>query len=324
MKAWLPRVLASLVVLVLPLVIYPVLALDILLWGLFAVALDLLLGIAGLLSFGHAMFWGSAGYAAGILGKSTGLPFPVAALGGVLLAMVLAAPIGFLSIRLNGIYFAMVTLAFAQMVYYVVNEWRDVTGGENGIQGIPRLFFGLSLADPTVFYYAALPLLLAGFGLAYRIAHSPFGHVLIAIRSNEARARALGYPTHHYKLLAFVLSAGLSGLAGSLYALSHGFATLEAVHWSTSGNVIVMAILGGIGTFWGPIVGAALVMLLRDFLATYTDAWGLVTGVIFAIVVLNFRRGIWGTLHQARVKRPARGGSLGRRESAERRADPLP
>jgi branched-chain amino acid transport system permease protein len=302
-KRLIPWVAALVVVLVLPYVIYPVLALDILLWGLFAVALDLLLGLAGLLSFGHAMFWGSAGYAAGILTMKLGVPFPVAVLGGMALAILLSVPIGFLSIRLKGIYFAMVTLAFAQMIFYVVNEWRDMTGGENGLQGILRYFPGVSLADSTVFYYAALPLILLGFWLAYRIVHSPFGHVLVAIRDNEARAQMLGYQTQRYKLLGFVISAGLSGLAGSLYALSHGFATLDSVHWSTSGTVVVMTILGGIGTLWGSVVGAALFLLLRDFLSTWTDAWGIVTGIIFAVVVLNFRRGIWGTLLHARLNR---------------------
>lgn len=296
----LPQAVALLILLLLPRVVYPVLALDVLLWGLFAVATDLLLGFGGLLSFGHAAFWGSAGYAAGLLAKSLALPFPLAALGGVLMAVLLALPIGYLSIRRKGIYFAMVTLAFAEMVFYVVNEWRDVTGGENGLQGIPRTLPGVSLADPLAFYYAALPLVLAGFWLAHRVIHSPFGHVLVAIRDNEARAQALGYPTRGYKLLGFVISAGLSGLAGSLFAIGHGFAALELVHWSTSGTVVMMTILGGIGTLWGSVIGAGLVLLLRDTLSTWTDAWGVVTGAIFALIVLNFRHGIWGTLLRLR------------------------
>lgn len=282
--------------LVLPLVVYPVLALDILLWGLFAVALDLLLGFGGLLSFGHAMFWGSAGYAAGVLSKQFGVAFPLAALGGAVVAALLAVPIGYLSIRRKGIYFAMVTLAFAQMVYYVANEWRDVTGGENGLQAIPRTLPGVDVTNPVLFYYLALPLVLAGFWLAHRVVHSPFGHVLVAIRDNEARAQALGYPTRHYKLLAFVLSAALSGLAGGLFAIGHTFAALELVHWTTSGTVVMMTILGGIGTLWGSVIGAALVLLLRDWLSGWTDAWGVVTGLVFVAIVLSFRRGIWGTL----------------------------
>lgn len=289
---------ALLVALALPQFIYPVLALDILLWGLFAVAVDLLLGYGGLLSFGHAAFWGSAAYAAGVAAKQLGLPFPLAALSGMLVAVLLALPIGYLSIKRTGIYFSMVTLAFAQMVFYVVNQWRSVTGGENGLQSIPRTLFGFSLSDPTTFYYATLPIVLLALWFAYRIVHSPFGHVIVAIRDNEARAKALGYPTTRYKLIMFLLSAGLAGLAGSLFALGHGFAALEVVHWTTSGTVVMMTVLGGIGTLWGGIVGAALILLLRDWLATWTDAWGVITGVIFILIVLSFRRGIWGTLAQ--------------------------
>jgi branched-chain amino acid transport system permease protein len=295
--------IALLVALALPQVIYPVLAIDIILWGLFAVALDLLLGYGGLLSFGHAAFWGSAAYAAGIAAQRWGLPFPLAALAGALVAMLLALPIGYLSVRRTGIYFAMVTLAFAQMIFYVVNQWRDVTGGENGLQGIPRTLLGLDLASPTTFYYAALPIVLLGLGAAYRVVHSPFGHVVVAIRDNEARVRALGYPAARYKLMLFVLSAGLAGLAGGLFSVSHGFTALETVHWTTSGTVVMMTVLGGIGTLWGSLIGAALVLLLRDWLSTWTDAWGVITGAIFVLVVLSFRHGIWGTLaHQGKAR----------------------
>jgi branched-chain amino acid transport system permease protein len=296
---------ALLVALALPQVIYPVLAIDIMLWGLFAVALDLLLGYGGLLSFGHAAFWGSAAYAAGIAAQRWGLPFPLAALAGTLVAMLLALLIGYLSVRRSGIYFAMVTLAFAQMIFYVVNQWRGVTGGENGLQGIPRTLLGLDLVSPTAFYYAALPIVVLGLAAAYRVVHSPFGHVIVAIRDNEARVRALGYPAAHYKLMLFVLSAGLAGLAGGLFSVSHGFTALETVHWTTSGTVVMMTVLGGIGTLWGSMIGAALVLLLRDWLSTWTDAWGVITGAIFALVVLSFRRGIWGTLarqSKARVR----------------------
>jgi branched-chain amino acid transport system permease protein len=288
--------LGLLVALALPRLVYPVLALDILLWGLFAIAVDLLLGFVGLLSFGHAMFWGIGAYTSGYLAKTMALDYPFAALLGAAVAVLLALPTGYLSIRRKGIYFAMVTLAFAQMVFYVVNEARPITGGENGLQAITRTFGGTSINDATAFYYAALPLILFGYWLAHRIVHSPFGHVLVAIRDNEARAQSLGYPTGRYKLIAFLLSAFLSGLAGGLYSLGHGFAALELVHWTTSGTVVVMTILGGIGTLWGPIVGAAVFLLLRDWLSTYTDAWGVVTGSIFIMIVLGFRRGIFGTL----------------------------
>lgn len=283
---------------VLPRLIYPVLALEILLWGLFAMSVDLLLGFGGLLSFGHAAFWGIGGYAAALLARAFQLPFPVAALAGTAAAALLALPIGFLSIRRRGIYFAMVTLAFAQLVFYLVNEWRSLTGGENGVQGVPRLLPGFSVGRSIDFYYAALPLVLIGFFVAYRIVHSPFGHVLAAIRDNEPRAQSLGYATWRYKLLGFVLSGALAGLAGSLFALGHGFASLELLHWTTSGEAVLMTILGGIGTLWGGLVGAAVVLLVRDTLSTASEASGVVTGAIFLVIVLAFRRGVLGTIEE--------------------------
>ncbi|MGI8877632.1 MAG: branched-chain amino acid ABC transporter permease [Candidatus Limnocylindria bacterium] len=300
MRRWaVPLALLALAVagaVLLPRALYVVLALDILLYGLFAVSVDLLLGFGGLLSFGHAAFWGSAGYVAGLAAKELRLAFPLAALAGTLAAMAIAVPIGYLSIRRRGIYFAMVTLAFAQMLFYIANEWRDVTGGENGLQGIPRLGFdGRSVGRSADFYTAALPLIFIGYLAAWRIVHSPFGHVLVAIRDNEARAQALGYPTARYKLIAFVLSAGLAGLAGSLFTIGHGFASLENLHWSKSGEVVLMSVLGGIGTLWGSVLGAALVLLLRDWLSGITDASGVVTGAVFVALVLGFRRGIWAT-----------------------------
>ncbi|MCC6178095.1 MAG: branched-chain amino acid ABC transporter permease [Chloroflexi bacterium] len=298
----------------LPLLIHPVLALDILVWGLFAVALDLLLGYGGLLSFGQAMFWGTAGYTAGLVAKYLEAPVPLALLAGVAACVVMALPIGYLAVRRTGASFAIVTLAFAQMISFIVDEWRDVTGGENGLQGIPRTLVDLSLSDSLTFYYAALPFALFGYWLAYRIVHSSFGHVFTAIRDDETHARALGYPIRRYRLLGFVLSAGLAGLAGGLNALSHGFVTLDSVHWTTSGTVVVMTVLGGIGTLWGSVVGAAVVLLLRDVLSTWTDAWGLVSGAIVVVVVLGFRRGIWGTF--AHLRRERRADAASRRSPA--------
>jgi branched-chain amino acid transport system permease protein len=289
-------VLGLFAALVLPWMIYPPVALDIACWALFAAAVDLLLGFTGLLSFGHAAFWGGSAYCAGLIALHTGLPFPVAIVGGATFAALLALPIGFLSVRLSGIYFAMVTLAFAQMTYFVANQWRDVTGGENGLQGIPRELFGLDLSDSFYFYYAGLPFVLAGLFVAWRIVRSPFGRVLVSIRANPDRARALGYPVDRYRLLAFVLSAGLAGTAGGVFAIGHGFASLEGVYWTTSGQAVMMVILGGIGTLWGGAIGAALVVQLQDFLATAGFAeTGIITGSIFIVVVLLFRRGIWGT-----------------------------
>jgi branched-chain amino acid transport system permease protein len=284
---WALLVAGAALALWLPNGLYPAVAVDMLCWALFAVAIDLLLGYGGLLSFGHAAFWGTSAYTTGLIAAHFGVPFPVAVLGGALLAAVQAVPI---------IYFAMVTLAFAQMSYFVANEWRSVTGGENGLQSVPRAFFGVDLSDPYYFYYAALPIVVFGIFLAWRIVHSPFGRVLVAVRDNAARARALGYPVHRYKLVAFVLSAFLAGLGGGLFAVAHGFVSLEVVHWTTSGKGVVIVVLGGIGTLWGSVVGASLVVDLADLLsqAGY-DLIGLVTGAIFVIVVLVFRRGLWGS-----------------------------
>jgi branched-chain amino acid transport system permease protein len=290
----------------LPWMIYPPVALDIAAWALFAVALDLLLGYTGLLSFGHAAFWGSSAYATGIIAVKTGLPFYVAVLGGAVVAALIAVPIALLSVRRTGIYFAMVTLAFAQLIYFVANQWRSVTGGENGLQGIPREAFGWDLADSFYFYYAALPLLLLGLFIAWRVVYSPFGRVMVAIRENPARARALGYPVNRYKVQVFVISAFLAGIAGGVYAIGHGFASLQEVYWTTSGKVVVMNILGGMGTLWGPVLGAGIIVVLEDYLATAgIDAIGVITGAIFVITVLVFRRGIWGTArHLLRSRRP--------------------
>lgn len=293
--------------LLLPLVLYPVLALDIILWGLFAVAVDLLLGYGGLLSFGHAAFWGGAAYTAGLAAKRFGASFPVAVLLGTLVAVLLALPIGYLSIRRRGIYFAMVTLAFAQMIYYIINQWRGVTGGENGLQSIPRTLFGLDLGSARTFYYVALPIAALGYLVAYRVVHSPFGHVLVAIRDNEARAQALGYPTRRYKLIGFTISAGLAGLAGSLFSLSRGLADLDYARWTTSGLVVIMVVLGGVGTLWGGVIGAVIVLILRDWLSTRPELQGVVTGLIFAVIVLGFRRGILGSILHRRDARGAAG-----------------
>jgi len=280
----------------LPWFLYPPVALDVAAWALFAVALDLLLGYTGLLSFGHAAFWGTSAYATGVVAIETGLPFYVAVLAGALVAALVALPVAMLSVRRTGIYFAMVTLAFAQLIYFVANQWRSMTGGENGLQGIPRDAFGMDLADSFYFYYAAIPLILLGLFCAWRVVHSPFGRVMVAIRENPARARALGYPVDRYKVQVFVISAFLAGIAGGVYAVGHGFASLQEVYWTTSGKVVVMNILGGMGTLWGPVLGAGIIVVLEDYLATAgIDAIGVVTGAIFVVTVLVFRRGIWGT-----------------------------
>jgi branched-chain amino acid transport system permease protein len=271
---------------------------DILCWGLFAISIDLLLGFTGLLSFGHAAFWGGSAYATGIIAIKSGLPFPVAVLGGAIFAMVIAVPIGYLSVRRTGIYFAMVTLAFAQVLYFLANQWRDLTGGENGLQGVPKNFFGIEAieGDSFYFYYAGLVIILLGVFIAWRVVNSPFGRVLTAIRDNPARARALGYDVERYKIMAFVISAGLAGLAGGVFSISHGFASLQELVWTTSGKVVLLTVLGGIGTLWGGLVGAGIVVTLEDYLASAGfGGIGLITGGIFVVIVLLFRHGVWGT-----------------------------
>jgi branched-chain amino acid transport system permease protein len=299
---WAMLAVGLVVVLALPWFVYPPVAMDIAAWALFAISVDLLLGYTGLLSFGHAAFWGTSAYVTGLIAIHAGVPFPLAIIGGALAAMVLALPIGYLSVRRTGIYFAMVTLAFAQMVYFIANQWRSVTGGENGLQGIPKSFFGMELVETEsfYFYYAAIPIVLLGVLIAWRVVNSPFGRVLVAIRDNPARARALGYDVERYKIMVFVLSAGLAGLAGGVFSISHGFASLQELNWTTSGKVVLITVLGGIGTLWGGPVGAALVVLLEDRLASSGfEGVGIITGAIFVAVVLLFRHGIWGTARNA-------------------------
>jgi branched-chain amino acid transport system permease protein len=308
-QRWLLLAAGLVLALALPWFVYPPVAMDIAAMALFAISLDILLGYTGLLSFGHAAFWGSSAYVTGKVAIEYGVPFPVAVVAGALFAMVLAVPIGYLSVRRSGIYFAMVTLAFAQMVYFIAYQWSDFTGGENGLQAVPKSFFGMELVEtePFYFYYAALPIILLGMWAAWRIVHSPFGRVLVAIRDNPPRARALGYDVEKYKVIAFVLSAGLAGLAGGVFAISHGFVALPDLHWTTSGEVVLVTVLGGIGTLWGGIVGALVIVNLEDQLASSGfDGIGIITGTVFILVVLLFRRGIWGTARHLLVRWQAR------------------
>ncbi len=320
LSRWRPVALALglAVAVALPWLVYPPLATDILAWGLFAISVDLLLGYGGLLSFGHAAFWGASAYTAGLIALNTGLPFPVAVLGGAVVSMVIALPTGWLAVRRSGIYFAMVTLAYAQMLFFLANQARSLTGGENGLQGIPKSFFGLSAveSDPFMFYFASLPILLLGIWWARRTVRSPFGRVLMALRDNPDRARSLGYDVEKYKLRAFVISAGLAGLAGGVFAISHGFASLQDLSWSTSGEAVLVAVLGGIGTLWGGLLGAGVVVLLEDWLASSGfDGLGIVMGTIFIVIVLLFRRGLWGSVAEG-VRRLIQ-------KRARRRVEPL-
>ncbi len=286
-----------------PFLVYPVFAMNVLCLALFASAFNLLLGYTGLLSFGHAAFLGSAAYVTGYTAKIWGLPTELAVLSGTAVATALGALFGSLAIRRSGIYFAMITLGFAQMVYFLVVQ-MPWTGGEDGLQGIPRgKALGLIALDrPLTMYYFVLLAFFGGFWLVRRTIHSPFGHVLRAIRENEPRALSLGYDVARYKLVAFVISAGLAGLAGSLKVVVLQFASLSDVHWHRSGEVVLMTLLGGLGTVMGPSVGALLVVTLENYLAEVGSWVTVITGGVFVVCVLAFRRGIVGEV-RAVVKR---------------------
>ncbi|MFM9885115.1 MAG: branched-chain amino acid ABC transporter permease [Burkholderiales bacterium] len=287
-----------------PFVVYPVFLMKALCFALFACAFNLLIGFGGLLSFGHAMFLGTAGYVCAHAAKEWGFTPEVAIIAGTLAAAALGALVGLLAIRRLGIYFAMITLALAQMVYFFYLQ-APFTHGEDGIQAVPRgkLFGVVDLENTFAMYFVVLAIFLAGFLLVYRIIHSPFGQVLKAIRENEQRALSLGYRTDQYKWLAFVLSAALAGLAGSTKAIVFQLASLSDAHWSMSGEVVLMTLLGGMGTVFGPVAGAFVIITLENYLAE-TGQWvTIVQGVIFVICVLAFRRGIIGELG-AYLKKP--------------------
>jgi branched-chain amino acid transport system permease protein len=298
--------LLSLLAVALPWIgVYPVFLMKLLCFAMFACAYNLLLGFGRMLSFGHAAFFGFAAYVTSWLITAHRAGPALAVLFGLVVAGLLGAVIGGLAIRRRGIYFAMITLALGQLVYFVCLE-APFTGGENGLQGVARgsLLGLLPLRSDLVMYYLVLAVFVAVFLFIRRVVHSPFGHVLRAIRENEARAISLGYNITRYKLLAFVLSAALSGLAGSLNALVLGFATLSDVQQSTSGEVILMTLLGGTGTFFGPVVGAAIVITLQEYLSDVVGGWvTAIIGVIFVACVLSFRRGIVGELDALRLRR---------------------
>ncbi|WP_342449172.1 branched-chain amino acid ABC transporter permease [Aquabacter sp. L1I39] len=274
-------------------------------FALFACAFNLIAGYGRLVSFGHAMFLGSAGYVCGYAAKSLGLTPELSILAGTGAAALLGLVSGWLAIRRTGIYFAMVTLAFAQMIYFVALQ-APFTGGEDGLQNVPRgkLFGLIDLNDHTNLYAFVLVVFLAGFFLIMRLARSPFGQVLKAIREHEPRAQSLGFATDRYKLLAFTLSAALSGLAGSTKAIVVQLASLTDVHWSMSGEVLLMTFLGGVGTLFGPVVGAFLVVAMQNYLTALGQWVTVIHGLIFILCVLAFRRGIVGEI-LARLPRRA-------------------
>jgi len=296
-----------------PFFMYPVLLMKLLCFALFACAFNLLIGYTGLLSFGHAAFLGGAGYMAGYVIRDLGMPFELGLLAGVAFAALIGLIMGALAIRRQGIYFTMITLALAQMLYFIFLQ-APFTGGEDGLQGIPRgtLFGVVDLSNDLTLYFVVLAICIAGYALIVRTVHSPFGQVLKAIKENEPRAISLGYDVDKYKLLVFVLSAALSGLAGATKASVLGFETLTDVHWTMSGLVVLMTLVGGLGTLAGPIVGAIVIIALENrigefgtWMAVTTDiAWfrslgeqvPIVTGFIFIVVVLAFRRGLVGEI----------------------------
>lgn len=299
-----------------PFFAYPVFLMKLLCFGLFACAFNLLIGFTGLLSFGHAAFFGSAGYVAGYLLRDMGLPTELGIIAGVAAGALIGFVMGGLAIRRSGIYFSMITLALAQMIYFAALR-APFTGGEDGLQGVPRgkLLGTVDLASDLTLYYVVLGIAIAGFALIVRTVHSPFGQVLKAIKENEPRAISLGYDVDKYKLTAFVLSAALAGLAGATKTVVLGFETLTDVHWTMSGLVILMTLVGGMGTLVGPILGAFIIITLENklgevgtFLAGATkiewfnslgESVGMVTGLIFIACVLLFRRGIVGEIGAA-------------------------
>ena len=298
-------VLAALALIAPFLGLYPVFLMKLLCFAMFACAFNLLLGFTKMLSFGHAAYFGSAAYATGWLVTVQGWGTIAGILGGVAVALLLGLVIGAIAVRRQGIYFAMITLALAQLVFFVCLQ-ADFTGGENGLQGIPRgsLFGFIGLGNDRVMYYFVLAVFVAVFILIRRIVHSPFGQVLKAIRANEPRAVSLGYKVDRYKLMAFVLSAGLSGLAGSLKALVLGFVTLSDVSQANSGEVILMTLLGGSGTFLGPVIGANIVVTLQEYLSEVVGAWvSVIIGAIFVVCVLVFRRGFVGEIQRRFAQR---------------------
>lgn len=287
-----------------PFLVYPTFLMKLLCFALFACAFNLLLGFSGLLSFGHAAFFGGSAYITGYLCRDLGLTPELGVVAGGVFSGLLGGLFGWIAIRRAGIYFAMITLGLAQLVFFLAMQMK-FTGGEDGMQGIPRgmLLGVVDLSDNIAMYFFVFAVFMAGFALVYRTIHSPFGQILKAIRENEPRAISLGYDVAKFKLIAFIISASLAGMAGATKTLVFQLASLSDVHWHASGEVVLMTLLGGLGTILGPIVGAATIVTLQTQLPDSVGSWvTVIMGTIFVICVLSFRRGIVGEL-QALIKR---------------------
>lgn len=268
---------------------------EVMIFAIAAISLDLLLGFGGLVSFGHAAFFGVGAYATVILGVKFGFSPWVGILGAIVFSTVAAALIGALCVRMSGVGFFMLTLAFAQLLYSAAVKWRPLTGGSDGMGGLPRPeLFGLSLSDPRVMYGVAFAALTLVFVAARFVIGSQFGHALVGLCENDARMRALGYPTQRLKLIAFILSGMFAGVGGSLYALYNGFVSPDALSWGMSGTLLLMVVLGGAGTLAGPVVGAAVFLLMKNFVSSHTEHWLLIVGVVFVGCVMFFPKGFWG------------------------------
>ena len=269
------------------------LASEMLIFAIFAMGYDILFGYTGLLSFGHAIFFGAGAYSSGLILIKLQAPLLVGLLGGIFVSLVIALVVGFLSIRVKGIYFVMVTLAFCQMFYFIALKWSGLTGGDNGLHGVPRPSIGPIHLDSEIrLYYLVLMLFVLCLFLALRVVRSPFGRALQSLKSNEDRAKSIGFNTNHFKLISFLISAFFGALAGGLYALHLNFVPLETLNIMTSGDVVIMSIIGGIGTLYGPIFGAMLLVYLKNLLSAWTEQWNFIMGILFITSVLTLRRGI--------------------------------
>jgi branched-chain amino acid transport system permease protein len=274
-----------------------------LVFAIFAIGYDIAFGYTGLLSFGHAAFFGLGAYGTGLSLIHLSIPAPLAILIGVIIGLLVAFPIGYLSIRRSGIYFAMVTLAFAQMVYFIAFKWRSLTGGDDGLHGVPRPPLGpIDLSSELVLYYFILFFFIVSVILGIRIINSPFGKTLECVRENVDRARSIGYNPTRFKLISFVISAFFAGLAGGLYTLLQNFVPLFTLSLDTSGDIVLMTLIGGMGTLYGPIMGAMALIFLKDLLSTYTNIWPLFLGLLFVVSVMTFRRGVFKELKERLLK----------------------